>query len=63
MLATLMSLGLTEFSRSIEGKNLEQARVLGQNLGYHLNTVDPSEPTQLRLTFRDRKQRPKLRVV
>lgn len=64
MLATLMALGLTEFTRSISDENIEQARVLGQHLGYHLNQVKAQgceKPAQL--TFRDRRQRPKLRVV
>jgi len=63
MLATLMSLGWTEFSRSISGHCLEQARALGEKLGYHICLEEREADDAVRLTFRDRTQRPKLRLV
>ena len=64
MLATLMSLGWKEFGRTISRVNLEQARSLGEKLGYHLAEVVEDEETGfVRITFRDRKQRAKLKLV
>jgi hypothetical protein len=64
MLATLMSLGWKEFERTISKVNLDQARSLGEKLGYHLAGVeDDTDPSFLRITFRDRKQRAKLKLV
>ena len=65
MLATLMSLGWKEFGRTISKVNLDQARSLGEKLGYHLAAVedDAEDSTFLRITFRDRKQRAKLKLV
>lgn len=63
MLATLMSFGWTEFSRSISRHCLEQARALGEKLGYHIAFLENEGADAVRLTFRDRTQRPKLRVV
>ncbi|HEV7252962.1 MAG TPA: hypothetical protein VGN97_07655 [Mesorhizobium sp.] len=63
MLATMMSLGWTEFSRSISRHCLEQARALGEKLGYHIALLENDGAEAVRLTFRDRTQRPKLRLV
>ena len=63
MLATLMSLGWTEFSRSISRASLDQARSLGEKLGYHIAILENEAGDLIRLTFRDRNVRPKLRVV
>lgn len=63
MLATLMSMGKTEFSRVVSARGLEQARRLGEKLGYHLVESEPTEQGFVRLTFRDRTQRAKLKIV
>lgn len=63
MLATLMSLGWKEFGRTISKVNLDQAKSLGEKLGYHLAEVADDEPGFVRITFRDRRQRPKLKLV
>lgn len=64
MLATLMSLGSREFGRTISRVNLDQAKSLGEKLGYHLAEVaEDEEPGFVRITFRDRKQRAKLKLV
>ena len=63
MLATLMSLGWKEFDRTISRVNLEQARSLGEKLGYHVTGVVDEEPGFVRITLRDRSLRPKLKLV
>ena len=63
MLATLMSLGWREFERSISMVNLDQARSLGEKLGYHVTGVTDEEPGFVRITLRDRSLRPKLKLV
>lgn len=63
MLATLMSLGLREFGRTISKVNLDQARSLGEKLGFHAAAIEEDEPGFVRVTFRDRKQRAKLKLV
>lgn len=63
MLATLMALGFTEFTREVSSLNVEQARVLGQQLGYHVGGLDRTGEGNCRVTFRNRAQRPKLRLV
>lgn len=63
MLATLMSLGWTEFTRSISRAGLDQARALGEKLGYHIACLETEDADVIRLTFRDRNLRPKLRLV
>ena len=63
MLATLMSLGWREFDRTISSANLDQARSLGEKLGYHMAGVADDEPGFLRVTFRERSQRARLKLV
>ena len=63
MLATLMALGSTEFAREVSSANIEQARVLGQRLGYHLDGLDTAGDGVCKVTFRNRTRRPKLRLV
>lgn len=63
MLATLMALGFSEFAREVSCANIEQARVLGQRLGYHVGGLERTCDESYRVTFRNRAQRPKLRLV
>lgn len=63
MLATLMSMGGAEFSRSVSLKGVEQAKRLGEKLGYHIAAMEPEEGEMVRLTFRERSQRARLTVI
>ncbi|WP_131829883.1 hypothetical protein [Consotaella salsifontis] len=63
MLATLMAMRPREFSRQIDTGNMEQARLLGLKMGYHVSEVEQVDRKEVRVTFRDRSLGPKLRVV
>jgi hypothetical protein len=62
MLAVLMDLGTREFSRWISSENLDQARVLAKQLGYHV-VEGPSDTEWTELVFRSGSARPQLRLV
>jgi len=62
MLAVLMDLGTREFTRWISSDNLEQARALAKQLGYHV--VEGTSDTEwTELVFRTGSARPQLRLV
>ncbi len=62
MLALLMDMGEREFTRWISNANLDQARALAKQLGYHVVEGNgDSEWTEL--VFRFGPARPKLKLV
>ena len=62
MLAVLMDLGTREFTRWISTDNLDQARALAKQLGYHV--VEGSADAEwIELVFRSGSARPQLRLV
>jgi hypothetical protein len=62
MLAILMDNGAGEFSRWISRANVEQARALAKQLGYHV--VEGGKDGELiELVFRNRPVRPQLKLV
>jgi hypothetical protein len=62
ILAVLMDSGTREFSRRISGANLEQARALAKQFGYHV--VEGSEAEEwVELLFRFGPARPQLKLV
>ncbi len=63
MLATLMSTGQREFTRTVSTRGVEQAQRLGEKLGYHIAAMEVTEDAFVRLTFRDRTQRPRLKLI
>ncbi|MEF2072113.1 hypothetical protein [Consotaella aegiceratis] len=63
MLATLMALQQPEFARQISASTIEQARTLGLKLGYHVAAVEDVSQDEVRVTFRDRRLAPKLKLV
>jgi hypothetical protein len=62
MLAVLMDLGTREFSRWISSENLDQARALAKQLGYHV-VEGPSDTQWTELVFRSGSARPQLRLI
>ena len=62
MLATLMAFGIARFSRTIASENVEQARMLGQKLGYEIEAAQSHAVGMVRLTMW-RSSRAHLRVV
>ncbi|KQT65924.1 MULTISPECIES: hypothetical protein [unclassified Aureimonas] len=62
MMALLMSRREAEFTRSVSTRIVDQCIELAGKLGYHLGEREESEET-VRLTFRSRRSRPKLRLV
>ena len=62
MLAVLMDLGTREFTRWISSDNLDQARALAKQLGYHV--VEGSADAEwTELVFRTGSAKPQLRLV
>jgi hypothetical protein len=62
MLAVLMDQGGIEFTRWISRANLDQARALAKQLGYH--TVEGNgDRDWVNLTFRQSQAKPALRLV
>ena len=62
MLAVLMDLGTREFSRWISSENLDQARALARQLGYHL-VEGGADGEWVEVVFRTGVARPQLRLV
>jgi len=62
MLAVLMDLGTREFRRWISSANLEQARALAKQLGYHV-IESPGEEGWADVVFRSGRVRPQLKLV
>jgi len=62
MLAVLMDMGTREFRRWISSSNLEQARALAKQLGYHVVEGEGSEGWT-ELVFRSGSARPQLKLV
>ena len=62
MLAVLMDMGTSEFSRWISSANLEQARAVAKQLGYHMVEGDGSDEW-IELVFRAGPARPRLTLV
>ena len=62
MLAVLMDLGTREFTRWISAENLDQARALAKQLGYHA-VEGASDGEWMELVFRTGAARPQLRLV
>ena len=63
MLGAMMVQGLRDFARQIGADNVDQARALGQKLGYHLADIEDVAPDAVRVTFRNRAHGPKLTLV
>ena len=62
MLALLMDMGEREFRRWISTANLDQARALAKQLGYHV-VESGSDGEWTELVFRFGQARPQLRLV
>jgi hypothetical protein len=62
MLAVLMDMGTREFRRWISSANLEQARALAKQLGYHV-IESPGEEGWADVVFRSGHVRPQLKLV
>ncbi len=62
MLAVLMDMGTKEFRRWISSANLEQARALAKQLGYHVVEAN-GDDDWTELMFRFGSARPQLRLV
>ena len=62
MMAALMSLNQTEFTRTIAAGSSEQLASVAQKLGYYLAESTESEQV-VRVTFRSRRSKPRLRIV
>jgi len=62
MLAALMDLGTREFTRWISSENLDQARAVAKQLGYHV-VEGNAEGEWTELVFRYGQARPRLRLV
>ncbi|MDQ4136877.1 MAG: hypothetical protein M3158_11885 [Pseudomonadota bacterium] len=62
MLAVLMDLGTREFTRWISAENLDQARALAKQLGYHV-VEGTADGEWVELVFRTGSVRPQLRLV
>jgi hypothetical protein len=62
MLAVLMDLGTREFTRWICSENLDQARALARQLGYHV-VEGAADAEWVELVFRTGAARPRLRLV
>jgi hypothetical protein len=62
MLAVLMDMGAREFSRWISAANLDQARALAKQLGYHV-VEGNSDGEWTELVFRFGTARPQLKLV
>ena len=63
ILACLMALRYSEFSREISQATVEQAEVLARNLGYHLSGLEFTSAEICRVTFRQKALKAKLRLV
>ncbi len=62
MLAVLMDMGTREFRRWISSANLDQARALAKQLGYHVVQGEGSDGWA-ELVFRSGPARPQLKLV
>ena len=62
MLAVLMDLGTREFSRWISSENLDQARALARQLGYHV-VEGGADGAWVEVVFRTGVARPQLRLA
>jgi hypothetical protein len=51
------------FLRSIAACNLEQARTLGEKLGYYVLSVEPDPDGSLPVAFGTERPRPQLRLI
>lgn len=63
IVAAMMGLGLPQFSRTVSTSNVDQARTLARKLGYHVTLCEGQSEDIVKLSFRDRPEAPKLRLV
>jgi len=62
MIATLMDMGMSDFTRRISKANVDQIRPLATKFGYHLVEGEGDEEW-VEIAFRNGPARPKLKLV